>query len=351
MIFLDKIFDNIQKNLFQWIVAVILLGLFQVRLGRGFTFTPLICLLAALIMIYPSLVPLSFDKLKKSLKNYYLIILSLVLNFVVSPALAWVIGYLFLRDNPVLWLGLILLSILPGGGMVTTWSLRSKADMPTTVGVVIFSLIAAILIVPGGLTLTVDQLHLEKSVTDEQCPIETISLGMASCAGEEINYQTIMTAVFFIIVIPLVLAYLTQIFLRKKNNWSSLKERFGKLSNVGLLIILYFLMALKSNAIIFKSPHLIWEIIFPLILFYLFNWLIVWIIYKNFYFNSKGRALVWGSYLKYITLALGLAISLVYQNSNLSLVVMVVVFSYFIQIPTAFWLADYWKNKEKGVKI
>ncbi len=349
MNFLNNLINHIQKNLFQWIVTVIILGLFQVSINKGIEFTPLICLLAAFIMIYPSLVPLSFGKLKKITENYQLIFISILLNFILAPFFAWLLGYFFLKEYPVLWLGLFLISILPGGGMVTTWALRSKSDMPATVSIIIFNLLLAILIVPWGLTKVIDYLNLETVNASKQCSIETISLGVLSCGGGEINYQTVAISMLFIIVIPLILAYFTQFFLKKNSQYSKIQNFFGKISNLGLLIVLYFLMSLKNNAIIFDSPFLITKILFPLILFYLLNWIAIWIIHKRYFFNSKGRALVWGSYLKYITLALGLAISLIYQNESLSLIVIVIVLSYFIQIPTAFWLADYWRqsNKEK----
>ena len=66
----------------------------------GYPFSPFICLLAALVMIYPSLVPLDFGKLKISLKDHKLIFISLFFNFLISPALALLLGYVFLNENP-----------------------------------------------------------------------------------------------------------------------------------------------------------------------------------------------------------------------------------------------------------
>jgi len=67
-------------------------------------------------------------------------------------------------------------------------------------------------------------------------------------------------------------------------------------------------------------------------------------LYKNFFNNTDGKALVWGSYLRYITLALGLGISLIYGNSNLGGMIIIIVLSYFIQIPISFWLVKFLKN-------
>ena len=65
-----KFLDNIQRYLFFWVIGAITLGLLQVLYFGGYPFSPLICLLAALVMIYPSLVPLSFGNLKQAVKKY-----------------------------------------------------------------------------------------------------------------------------------------------------------------------------------------------------------------------------------------------------------------------------------------
>ena len=58
----------------------------------GFKFTALIYLVAVGVMIYLSFVSLAFDKLSVSLKNYSVIIASIVINFIVFPFLTYFIG-------------------------------------------------------------------------------------------------------------------------------------------------------------------------------------------------------------------------------------------------------------------
>jgi arsenite transporter len=345
-----KFLDNIQKYLFFWVTGAIVLGLLQVLVFGGNPFNPLICLLAALIMIYPSLVPLSFDKLKGAIKRYDIILISILLNFVLAPFLAIVIGYLFLSQDPLLWLGLILLSLLPGGGMVTTWALKSKADMPTTVGIIFFNLLLAILITPFAMSFALNKLTGEflQKTEEATCALSEVSSGVASCGlGGGVTPIKIALPVFAIVVIPLILAYFTQKILKKKKGeeWLNKKKRFfGEFSNLGLVIILFVLMSLESNLILFSEPQLIIRSLMALVLFYFITLAISLFLYKNFFNNTDGKALVWGSYLRYITLALGLGISLIYGNSNLGGMIIIIVLSYFIQIPISFWLVKFLKN-------
>jgi arsenite transporter len=345
-----KFLDNIQKYLFFWVTGAIILGLLQVLVFGGYPFDPLICLFAALIMIYPSLVPLSFDKLKGAIKRYDIILISVLLNFVLAPLLAVIIGYLFLSQEPLLWLGLILLSLLPGGGMVTTWALKSKADMPTTVGIIFFNLLLAILITPFAMSFALNKLTGEflQKTEEATCALSEVSSGVASCGlSGGVTPIKIALPVFAIVVIPLILAYFTQKILKKKKGeeWLNKKKRFfGEFSNLGLVIILFVLMSLENNSVLFEDMGLIFKSFISLMIFYLITLFVSLFVYKKFFNNSVGKSLVWGSYLRYITLALGLSIALIIGDSNLSGMIIIIALSYFVQIPISFWLNKYFKN-------
>lgn len=340
-----KFLNIIQKYLFFFVALAIAAGLAVVELSGGFAFTPLICFLAAVLMIYPSLVPLDLNKLKNIRENYKIILLSIIFNFLLIPLLAVVIGYFFLSDHPTLWLGLLLISILPGGGMVTTWASKSKADMAATVSIVLANLLVAILVAPFFISAAVG--HTIPAVVPQGgfCPIDYATGGQVSCflgnAAGQISPWKIALPVLFIIVIPLFLAYVTQKQLKKKGeeHFQALKPYFGKFSNLGLVIILFILMSLNNNRVFLAHPDLILGSVLPLLLFYGGVLSFSLLVYRIFLRNERGKAFVWGTYLRYITLALGLTISLIYQNSGLSVMTVLVILSYFIQIPASFLVA------------
>ncbi len=362
----------IQNNLMLFIVLAMVAGLANVQIFGGFGFTSLICLLAALVMIYPSLVPLDFGKIGEVKKHWKIMLISVVLNFILAPLVAYWISGIFLIDNPAMRLGFIILALLPGGGMVTTWALKSKADMMTTVGIVLLNLLLAVVLVPFGISLATKKLdlgqakqtvsiknaaqinqlsknkqlnnkigYLSEKNSQEECVVEKITKGKASCAlgGEGITPMKIAIPIIFIIFFPLTLAFVTQKILIKYKGqkfFDKKKKVFGAFSNFGLLVVLFVLMSLKNNATIFEQADLLLKIFIALLLFYGITFTVAYFLYKKFYNNSQGKALLWGSYLRYITLALGLAISLVFQDESLSPIILVIVLSYFIQIPSSF---------------
>jgi ACR3 family arsenite efflux pump ArsB len=340
----------IQKRLFWLIVAAIGFGLAVVYLTGGIAFTPLICLLAALLMIYPSLVPLDFRKVKAVGNNKKVIAVSLVANFLISPLLATLIGWLLLPQEPSLRLGLILLAILPGGGMVTTWAYKSKADMPLTVGIVFANLLVAIVLAPFYLSLAMGALALpDRQAVSETCVVSAASQGAFGCAfaGQGgISPLKIALPIIIIIIVPLILAYYTQRHILNKvgqQGFEAVKGKFAAFSNLGLLVVLAVLMSVKENGIIFYRPDILPKAAIAIVLYYALTLAYAWRL-GSLKPGEKGRALVWGTYLRYVTLALGLAISMVYQDPAYSPAVVIIVIAYLVQIPSSFWLAAKYNN-------
>ncbi len=343
---MGKILDNIQKHLFIWILAAIFGGLAGVYFFGGYEFSTIICVLAALLMIYPSLVPLSFYKLHHAFKHKKIIMFSVGLNFILSPALALIIGRLFLVGFPTLRLGLLLISLLPGGGMATTWAHKSKADMLTTLGIIFTNLAVAIVAVPFSISLALEKWAFSStSAGPAVCAISQATKGVLACgsATTTVSPLRIIGPIVIIIIIPMILAYLTQMLIKNKKGteyFEKIKANFAKVSNLGLVVVLFVLMGLKENSFLFNHAGWILASIVPLMLFYGINILVALGVYKKFFRNAAGKAMVWGSYLRYITLALGLSISFVYTDPALVSMVIIVVLAYFIQIPSSFWLAE-----------
>ncbi len=230
--------------------------------------------------------------------------------------------------------------------MVTTWAYKSKADMPLTVGIVFANLIAAIVLAPFYLAIAMNKLTvLMEQQTAGSCVVSRATGGVLDClfTGEgSISPIKIAVPILFIIVIPLLLAYFTQDYYLKKfgqDKFNQIKSKFAAFSNLGMLIVLVLLMSIKENKIIFSRPDLIPKALLALVIYYAVSLGLAWQLGKSTG-GEKGRALVWGTYLRYITLALGLTISLVYQNTAYSLAIIIVVLAYLIQIPSSLWLAN-----------
>src|SRR5690625_1184914 len=69
---------------------------------------PLLMLLLFLIFL-----DVPFRDIPASVKNYKFNFISLGINFLWTPVLAYMLGFIFLSDHPVLWLGLVMLLVTP----------------------------------------------------------------------------------------------------------------------------------------------------------------------------------------------------------------------------------------------
>lgn len=335
-----------------WLLGVSVAGILFSRFGGGIAFSSLICLLAALVMIYPSLLPLDFLELKTVHKNYKIISLSVFVNFVVSPALAYLLASLFLNDYPALKLGLILLSILPGGGMATSWALKTRAHMGAVIGIILVNLLVAALIAPFVISASMNSVQSQLVVQENgQCAVETATNGAAGClfgGAGGVSPLNIAAPIVVIIIIPLLLAYYTREAITKRKGREYLQAQrglFKNLSNVGMLIVIFVLMSLKANSVIFDNWSLLLRTLIPLLLYYLIMLGAAYWSFDKFANKEIGKAFSWGIYLRYITLALGLATSLIFQDDSLSVMVIVIMLSYFVQIPFSFLLAKKMNKK------
>jgi len=351
---MQKFLVQIEKNMMWWLLGVSVAGIIFSKFGGGIAFSSLICLLAALVMIYPSLLPLDFSELKKVHRNYKIISLSVFVNFIISPLLAYILASIFLNDYPALKLGLILLSILPGGGMATSWALKTRAQMGVVIGIILVNLLVASLVAPFVISSSMNSVknQLAAQQVDGQCAVETVTAGAADCffgGANGVSPLQIALPIVVIIVFPLLLAYYTrETIARKKGREYLLAQRglFKNLSNIGMLIVIFVLMSLKANAVVFDNWSLLLRAIVPLLLYYISILGIAYWSFGKFAITEIGKAFAWGIYLRYITLALGLATSLIFQDESLSVMVIMIMLSYFVQIPFSFFLAK--KMNEKN---
>lgn len=73
-------------------------------------------LIATIIMIYATMIGFNFKELA-SLKGGKVFFYSILINFLIIPVIAYLLGILLLVDHPLLFAGLALSALLPTSGM------------------------------------------------------------------------------------------------------------------------------------------------------------------------------------------------------------------------------------------
>lgn len=260
------------------------------------------------LMIYPMMINLKITDLFKGFSNPKPIIISVLINFIVSPLFGFALGSLFFKDYPMIMVGFILISLIPTSGMTASWTGIAKGNMKSALLMISTNLLLAIVMIP---------LYMK------------LFLG----ATVPIDIMQIVSSLFKVVIIPLALGDITRrIIIHKAGEtaFKKLKPNLSSISSIGVLVIVFIAMALKSKTIINQSSLVIYTII-PLVIYYGALLLVSHFIGKKFLRAENKVALVYGTTMRNLTIALGLAIA----SFDQSLAVFVIAIGYMIQVPMA----------------
>ena len=262
-----------------------------------------------IMMVYPMMVTLKFSSLLQK-GNIKLQVVTQLINFIVFPIIAFGIGIIFFKDSSALRLGLLLMSLLPTSGMTISWTVMSKGNVSEAIRMVVIGLLLGALLIPVYITVLLG--------SEVDVPVL------------EIVYQILL-----VVIVPLVVAFLTQFLLRKKYGDEkfnkSIKTKFPLFSILGVVLIIFTIMTLKAKILV-KDPTIILEMIIPLILFYGATFFIPLFIGKKFFNKEDAIALSNGTLVRNLSLAIVIIVS-VFPGSSIA--ALMIAIAYVIQVQLA----------------
>ena len=243
-----------EKYLAVWVVLCMLLGLLLSRIFpaisvginsfqiAGISIPIGICLF---LMMYPALLNLQLEELRKLARHPKPIILTLLSNWVWAPLVTAFLAYTFLAQHDQLIVSLILLGSSPCTAMVLVWG--ALADGNQEQNVVNTSLN----------TITIMFLY---------APIVSLLTGIQNI---QIDRLVLLLSVFVFIGVPLVLGYISKKYItsQKGTVWFSdvYKPAVGKMAILALLTTLVVLFSLNGNVLI-EHPEEMVLVSIPLLL-------------------------------------------------------------------------------------
>ena len=302
---------KLNKNLLLAIPTMMLAGFaFGIMVDAGFIKALIIPF--TFLMVYPMMVTL---KLKKVLEggDGKAQLLTQLINFAVIPFIAYGLGRLFFAHQPYMALGLLLAALVPTSGMTISWTGFAKGNLEAAVKMTVVGLILGSLATPFYV-----QLLLGAHVT-----VDTLA---------------VMKQIAVIVFLPMFAGYATQKVLVKRYTPKVFQEkwapRFPGLSTIGVLGIVFIAIALKARAIV-AAPEALLQIAIPLILLYGINYLLSTITGKLFLHRGDAIALVYGTVMRNLSIALAVAMNAFgTPGSDAALVICL---AYIIQVQSAAW--------------
>jgi len=156
-------FKKLQQYLHYWFAIAIIAALPLGYYFPGLSALKVVVPYLLFVMLYPMMINLRIEDIFKAFTNMRLLLISITVNFIISPILGAIWAYfLFHNADPYLAIGFILKVTVPCSGMVAAWTGFAKGRVESALALIALSFVIAVFMVPLMMWLLADtyvQIH------------------------------------------------------------------------------------------------------------------------------------------------------------------------------------------------
>jgi len=283
-----RFLTGIKSNLISVVVGSLLVGLavgqFVDEGTRGLLRAAVVPVL--FVMIYPMMINIDLREVVNVRAHAAPVLLSLLVNFGLTPLLAVGLARVFFAGNVEYAIGLYFIALVPTSGMTAAWTGLAKGDLESALVAMAVNLLVAVAVLPAYLSVLVP-------------------------ASVGFDPSALYRQLAVVIVLPMAAGTLTRWWLLRRygpSEFKRLKPTFGGLSSFGVMLIVFIAMAMRSESIL-ADPLTSAVTIVPLALFYLVVLVAGATLGRLLLDTERGVALVYATSMRNLSIALAIVVA------------------------------------------